>query len=121
MATTTLGGTTLPNPTYDPGGMPITGQDVAKQFVMADGAIRTHTVGFRRKIKLQFRGVSSTERDTLLTKYKVRTAQTLKLPDAATTYSVVVVPGSWREETETYAGGLFCYHVSFELQEAAVS
>ena len=121
MATTTLGGTTLPNPYYGTEGFPCQAEEVGTQFVMADGAIRTHTVGVRRRWHLSWRGVSSAERDTLYTKYKVRAAQTLKLPDSATTYSVTVVPGTWKQESETYLGGQFTYHVSFELREVNVA
>lgn len=121
MATTTLGGTTLPNPYYGPEGFPCQAEEVGLQAVMADGAVRTHTVGVRRRWRLIWRGVNSTERDTLYTKYKVRSTQTLKLPDSSTTYSVVVVPGTWKQESETYGTGQFTYHVVFELREVNVS
>jgi len=121
MATTTLAGVTLPNPYYGPEGFPCQAEDVGLQIVMADGAVRTHTVGVRRRWHLVWRGVTDSERATLYTRYKVRSAQTLKLPDAATTYSVVVVPGTWKQESETYGSGQFTYHVAFELREVNVS
>ena len=120
MATTTIGGTTVPNP-YVEAGVAVKGQDAGRQFAMANGSLRTHYVGTRRQFPLRWRGVTASERDTLWSKYRTRTVQVLKLPDSATTYDVVVVAASWEERLVTIGGGAWRYDVAFTLEEQQVS
>ena len=120
MATTTIGGTSVPNPYVD-AGVAVKGQDVGRQFAVADGSLRTHYVGSRRQFPLSWRGITAAERNTLWTKYKTRTVQVLKLPDAATTYNTVVIAGTWDESLVTIASGAWRYDVKLTLEEQEAS
>lgn len=114
----TLGGATVATPAEEGG--QVTARDIGTQMDMADGSLRVDHVGTRRRFLVQWRGVTGAEKSTLWTRYLVKTSQTWVPPEGGS-YTVVVVPDSWQEESMTGADGNYYYDVSFEMEEAAAA
>jgi hypothetical protein len=112
-------GVTVPEPAADPSGNAITGRDSAAMLEMADGSLRQHFRGTRRQYKVQWKGVTSAERDTLWTRYKVRTAQAWSTAESVSA-TVLVVPGTWTEASIRTSSG-YVWNVGMTLEESAAS
>jgi hypothetical protein len=117
---TTLGGVTLPDPVAGPEGCRRTAIDVGGKDTMADGSIRIDDIGTRLRFDLAWRGLSSGQRDTLWTRYGVRTVQTFSPPEDATSYNVLIIGNTWKEGSQRTASG-FIYEVEFAVEEQAAS
>lgn len=118
MATTmTLDGTSLPLPIVDEDGhgADLVGQGAIQE--MADGsAVLYHSGTSRLHFKFSWRLLSAANYAVLKAKAETTTAQTLKPPDTATTYSVVSMPNTFKTKTH-WIGGLPIYSVDWELME----
>ncbi|HFD38533.1 MAG TPA: hypothetical protein ENJ31_01600 [Anaerolineae bacterium] len=117
---TTLGGVTLPDPFYNGEGHAIRGEDSARRFVMADGSLRQHYVGTRRKFTLRWRGLTDSQRTIIWNRYLDRSVQVYSPPESGTTYNVLVAPGSWQESSYILRDGSTRYDVSLALDEQQV-
>ena len=83
------------------------------------GALRVQYIGARWKTSVSWEGLSKTERDSLLTVYVTysSTSGTWTFPDG-TTFTGMVVMGSWRESHWHQADtGNIYYDVSFTVEE----
>lgn len=118
---TKLGGVTLPQPVAETEGHEIGTVDVAKQLTMADGSLRVHHQAYRRRFTLKWRGLTSTERNTIWGRYVVKTTQAYVGPEDATSYTVVVTPNSWKQTSNTIAGGAYRFDVSMQLDEVTAN
>ena len=118
---TTLGGATLADPMAGEEGHRVTAVDVGGEMTMADGSLRVHHVGTRKRFDLRWRGITSAQRDAIYTKYLVKAAQVYSPPESAASYTVVVVRDSWGESSIKEAGGTFYFNCGLVLEEQAAS
>jgi len=100
--TTTLGGVTIANPKHDNDGCEMEAIDVGVMHDMADGSIVYDYVTTRRRWTLRWSNITDAERSAIFTRYRVKTSQEFKPPNADGTYTVLVEPNSWRQ---TYITG----------------
>jgi len=113
--TTTLGGVTLRDPDTP---LEIYRVFVGQQEEAHDGTLITDYTAEKLGWKLKWTILTSSQRDTIITRAEVRTSQTFKPPHTSTTYSVVVKVDTLREEPR-YMGTETRYDVNFDVEEAS--
>lgn len=93
-----LGSNTLADPSYEPEGFEESAVDVGGIQTMADGSQVYDYVATRLRFNMRWRGITTTQKDAIRTAYLVKTAQTFtpSIVSGSATYSVFVVPNSWR-------------------------
>jgi hypothetical protein len=120
-AGTWLGGTQLVNPAFGQDGCVRTVIDVGAMHELLSGNLAYDYVGDRYHWALRWQNITATERNTILTRYRVKTAQSFSPPDEdVTTYTVLVMPGTYRE-SYTEGGGVIYYTCEMELQQTTTS
>ena len=120
-AGTWLGGTQLADPAYPGSGYVLSAEDIGTMHTTANGAATYDYVGTRYRFKLEWIGITKTQKDAIRTRYLVKTAQTFDPPDEdVTTYTVLVVPNSWEESYIEDGDVVARYTCSLELLETAV-
>jgi len=117
---TTLGGVTLAEPAYENEGYVRVAEDVGAIHGLADGDVVYDYVGTRYRFRLNWKTITEAERNTILTRYLVKTAQAFSPPDAAGTYTVLVVPGSFRDGYIEDGSATRRYNCELELVETTV-
>ena len=116
---TTLGGTTLPNPIVDLEGHGADLVDVGVLLEMANGSLVHDYVSSRYRFHLTWRAISAANFATIQTKALVKTAQTYSPPESATEYSVFVVPGSFKWKSREIGTSTPYYDVELTLEEVS--
>lgn len=118
---TTLGGVTLAAPALDRDGYEMEAVDVGAFHELASGGVIYDDITTRYRFTLRWNGITAAERTAIRTRYLVKTSQVFSPPDAADTYTVFVMPNSWRESyLDTPAGaGSERYFCELQLIEAA--
>ncbi len=111
----TLGGVTVPEPAAGTSGHAIIGRDLAIVLEMADGSLKQHFRGTRRQYRVKWAGITAAQRNTLYTRYKVRSNQAWVTADGIAA-TVQVVPGSWTEASNTVTGG-YVWDVGMTLED----
>jgi len=115
---TTLGGSTLADPAYERSGYTREVEDVGAFLTMADGSVVFDYVDTLYVFHLKWNAITGAQRDTILTKYLVKTAQAFSPPDSASSYNVIVVPNSWKEDYLEDGDGTERYYCELALREA---
>jgi len=118
---TTLGGATLADPAAGTDGHVVTTRDIGSEMDMADGSLRYDHIGTRKHFALRWQGITSAQVATIYGKYGVRTVQAYSPPESASSFNVIVVRDSWREESITLSDGTFVYNCAMELEEQSAS
>ena len=116
---TTLGGTTLPDPIADLEGHGADSVDIGAMNEMADGSVVYDHISSRYRFHLAWRAISAANFATIQTKALVKTAQTYSPPESATTYSVFVVPGSFKYKSREIGTSTPYYDVELSLVEVS--
>ena len=117
---TTLGGTTLADPLYDHDGYGLEHIDVGAAHEMADGSTVYDYVGTRYRFPLKWQHITAAQKSAIATKALVKTSQAFSPPDSATSYTVRVVPNTWRESYVTDGGGTARYNCQLTLETVDV-
>jgi hypothetical protein len=120
MATMTLDGTTMPAAAAGPEGHRVTTEDITGRDIMADGSVRLHHVGVRRRHEIRWVGITSAERTTVFGKYCVRTSQAFVENEGGGSVNVLVVPDSWQENSYEAPAGTYRYDVGLTLEEVTL-
>jgi len=118
---TTLGGVTLEDPIAGADGHRVSGNDIGGEMTMADGSLRIHLVGRRKRYALKWRGLTAAQRDSIEVRSTVTSTQAYSPPESANTVAVLVRPGSFEQESINDADGTFYFDVALELEEQAAS
>lgn len=120
---TTLDGVTLPDPAAAEDGHLISFIDVGEEMVMADGSLRVHYIGSRRRFDLRWVGLTEAERNTTWYGYwtALLNSKAYSPPEAADTYTVLAVRDTWTEASFEEAGTTTYYNASFSLYEETPS
>ena len=118
---TTLGGVTLADPAYDHDGCIKTVVDLGAMHDLLSGSLGYDYVGDRYHWALRWANITAAQRTTILTRYRVKTTQAFSPPDEAGTYTVLVIPNTWRESYIEGGDGTKYYTIEFELEESAAS
>lgn len=97
--TCSWGGTNIPAPAGD--GITISDDFVGEQYLVASGAMVSDSIATKRTIALQWRGITTSEKDTLYTKATTLASTALILPinDASSgyeTYTVTPLRNTWQ-------------------------
>lgn len=116
---TTLGGVTLAEPTFGHDGYEAELADVGAVHEMADGSLVYDYVSSRHKFTLRWKGITATERNAIRTRYLVKTEQAFSPPDESGSYTVLVVPNSWRDSYLEDGGGTARHDCELRLEESA--
>jgi len=116
---TTLGGTTLASPAYAQEGYTQAGIDVGVMHDLADGSSVYDSVTSKLRFRLVWNGITEAERNTIYTKYLVKTSQAFSPPDSSGTFTVFVVPNTWSCSYLNDSAGTVYYFCQLELVEAA--
>ena len=115
---TTLGGSTLADPDHARQGYVRNVEDVGAFLTMADGSVVFDYVDSLYVFHLSWNAITEAERNTILTKYLVKTAQAFSPPDSAGSYNVIVIPGSWKDDYTEDGDGTARYYCELSLREA---
>ena len=116
---TSLGGTALAEPAYADEGYIVEAVDVAVQHQMADGSTAIDSVGTKLRFTLNWNRITNAEKNTIFARYSVRSSQAFVSPDG-TTYTVLVVPNSWRRTYIEDGSGTKRFNCSLQLIEVSV-
>jgi len=117
MATTTLGGVSLANPSFENDGMTRSIVDVGAQHELLNGDIAYDYVGSRTRWALRWNNVTAAQRNTIITRYLIKTTQAFKPPDLAVAVTVLVVPNSYRESYTEGGDSNLYYTCEMELEQ----
>ena len=117
---TTLGGTTLAAPLYEHDGYEMSHQDVGAAHEMADGSHVYDYVGTRYHFRLAWQAITESEKNAIETKALVKSSQAFSPPNEAGSYTVRVVPNTWRESYIEDGGGVERYDCELELETVDV-
>lgn len=115
---TSLGGTTLAEPTYGLDGYELEHVTMGATHDLASGAVHYDYVNTRYKITLRWKVITASEKNTIRGKVEVTTSQTLVTPDG-NTYTVFTVPNSWRESYIEGGDGVKYYNCEAQFEEAS--
>lgn len=120
-AGTWLDSTQLADPSYEHDGYVLAAEDIGALHSVADGDVVYDTVGTRYRFALKWQAITYAQKNTIRTCYLDKTTQTFHPPDEdVTTYTVLVVPNSWRETYIEDGDGTKRYQCEMELVETAV-
>ena len=117
---TTLGGVTLAAPLYEHEGYVREFHDIGAEHEMADGSTVYDYVGTRYIFHLKWRGITSTEKDAIVTRALVKTTQAFSPPDYAGTYNVRVVNDSFTSSYIEDGGGTARFDCELSLETVDV-
>jgi hypothetical protein len=115
----TLGGTTIADPEAGTRGHEQSAIDVGGLRETFTGAMFAWHVGTRRQFKLSWKGLTAAQVAVLWGLYQTRASMAWK-PTEGGTYTVIVVPGSWRRRDQPGQAGLW-YEAEMTLMEVAAS
>ena len=115
---TSLGGSTIAEPSYELDGYELETVTVGANHELANGSVHFDYVTSRYKFTFRWRAITEAEKNTIRAKAEVTSTQTLVTPDAAT-YLVFVTPSSWKESYIEAAGGTKYYNCELQLEESA--
>lgn len=111
---TTLGGTTLSDAIFECHEVEA---PTAYQRRMGDGTLKTdHADNSKRRWSLNWRVISQSDVDTILTEYADTASQVFSPPDTATTYTVFVVRGSLSQPRQMM-GSTARWNLGFQVEE----
>ncbi len=110
---TSLGGVTLAEPNIP---IEISEVFVGEQHESHDGTLLTDYTNIKSKFKLDWDVLSQAQRDVIYTRAMVVTAQAFVPPHVATSYTVIVKRGAYREKPVP-SGSVYIWTVSLELEE----
>lgn len=113
-----LGGFDLADPAYEADGFTLEAVSVGAVHDMSTGAKKYDLITTRYRFNLKWKMITAAERVTIRTQAEVITAQAFITPDGDT-YSVFVVPDSWRENF--VEGGDLTKYYNCELQLVEVA
>ena len=116
---TTLGGVTLADPLAGTEGHEVRAVGEGATMAMADGSIVYDYTTTRYRFTLRWRGLTSAQRDTIRTRYLVKTSQAYSPPESAGTYTVYCAPNTWREASWVDGDGSFRYDCEMSLEEVS--
>lgn len=105
----TWGGTSIPAPTR----YSRKAELVGSQYIVSDGSMVTDSVAAKTVIDLEFGGVTSTERDTLIGKFTAFSSAALVI-ESETSENVIPVAGSL--VVDRFPGGTRAYTVSGQVR-----
>ena len=117
---TTLGGTTLADPLYDHDGYGLEHIDVGAAHEMADGSTVYDYVGTRYRFPLKWQHITAAEALVIRTRALEKGSQTFSPPDATTTYTVRVIPNTYKQTYVEDGGGTERYNCELTLETVAV-
>ncbi len=115
---TTLGGTVLGEPAYGHDGYELETLNTAIQHDLCSGGTVIEHIAARYRITLRWKAITLAAKNAIRAKAEVYTSQTLITPDGDT-YTVFVVPGSWKEAYIEAGDGVDYYSCEFQCEEAA--
>lgn len=116
---TSLGGVALAEPAYADEGYIVEAADIAVQHQMADGSTAIDSVGTKLRFTLNWNRITNAEKNTIYARYIIRSSQAFVSPDG-TTYTVLVVPNSWRRTYIEDGSGTKRFNCSLQLIEVSV-
>ena len=123
VGTTQLGITgavaTLVNPNYEQEGYTRTAIDIGTMHTLADGSIAYDSVTTRYRFTLSWNAITEAQRNAIETQYLIKTEQTFSPPDAATDYTVLVLPNSFQDSYLEDGGGTRRYYCALALEEVS--
>ena len=117
MATTTTIGVSVKNPAHGREGYTLQAVDIGAFQEMADGSVVFDYVTTKLLFSFKWVGLTLAEKGVIYARYIIKTAQTVKPPDTATTYNAIVVPNSWREDYQAIGGGTDRYWCEMQLRQ----
>ena len=115
---TTLGGAALGEPAYEADGYQLEAVTIGALNEMASGAVVHDYVTTRYHFSLKWKAIIEAEKDVIRGKALVGPAQTFITPDGDT-YTVVVVPNSWRESYVEGGDAVKYFNCELQLEEIA--
>ena len=116
---TTLGGVTLADPNYEREGYRLGLEDVGVLNVMADGSAVYDYVDTLYTFNLSWNAITESQKNAIRARYLVKTVQAFSPPDSASTYNVLVVPNSWREDYIEDGSATRRYYCELALRESS--
>jgi len=87
---------------------------------MLNGGLAYDYVGDRYHWNLRWQNIAGAERAAILTQYRIKTAQVFSPPDRSDTFTVLVIPNTWRETYTESASGTKYWNCELELEETSV-
>ena len=118
---TWLGGVQLVNPDYAQSGVVLTAVDVGAMQEMLDGSLAYDYVGDRAHWALHWNNITYAQLVAIVTRYQVKSAQVFSPPDEdATSYTVLVIPNTWKSTYIEAGDGTKLYSCDMELEETGV-
>ena len=114
---TTLGGQTLADPIFGNEGYEVKAVEAGAFHDLADGSLAYDYVNSRWGFILRWRHITAAERNTIRTRYLVKIAQALVGPNADS-YTVFVVPNSYRESYQEDGDAVLRYTCEMRLEES---
>lgn len=117
--TTTLNSTTLADPIWEEDGYTKESIDVGARHETADGKIHFDYIKTRYLFSLKWRGKTETQKNTAHTQFLAALAAVVAFspPDTASTFNVLAVQNSWKENYFTDSGGTRYYSFEMKLEE----
>lgn len=116
---TTLGGTTLPNPAAGVEGCSREAVGEGGLLELADGSVLYDYTVTRYRWQLHWVGMTGAELTTIATKALVKTSQAFSPPDEAGSYTVYVVPNSFKHTSFETGSGTSYYNVDLAVEEVS--
>lgn len=84
---------------------------------LADGSLAYDYVNTRYRFTLRWRGITAAERNAIIARYVIKTAQNFVGPNADA-FTVFVIPNSYRESYQDDGGGTARYDCELRLEES---
>ncbi len=114
---TTLGGVTLADPAFGNEGYEREAIDNGALHDLADGSLAYDYVNTRYRFTVRWKGITAAQRNTIITRYEVKTAQAFVGPNADS-FTVFVVPNSYRESYQEDGDSTLRYDCEIRLEES---
>ena len=114
---TTLGGIALAQPMFGHEGYEVEAIDNGALHNLADGSLAYDYVNSRMRFTLRWQHITAAEKATIQTRYLVKTAQAF-VADNGDTYTVFVVPNSWRYSYVGDGSATERYNCELRLEES---
>jgi hypothetical protein len=116
---TTLGGVTLVDPNYEREGYTLELEDIGELNIMADGSAVYDYVDTLYTFTLSWNAITEAQKNAIRTRYLVKSSQAFSPPDSASSYTVFVMPNTWRESYLEDGDGTRRYYCEMRLREAS--